>query len=66
MLGNMSYANENRINGDLARLVPAAAIIVMTVASWVGVFTVFSQAARFAPSVQVTSGETISDSLAWR
>ena len=66
MLGNTNYADENRNSGDLARLIPAVAIIVMTVASWVGIFAVFNQAAQHAPSVQATSVETIFDSMGWR
>jgi hypothetical protein len=66
MLGNKNYAVESRNSGDLARLMPAVAIIVMTVASWVGVVTVFRQAAQRAPSVQVTSVETIYDSMGGR
>lgn len=66
MLGNTNYANESKNSGDLARLIPAVAIIVMTVASWVGVFTVFTQAAQHAPSVQVTTVDSMSDSMGWR
>jgi hypothetical protein len=65
MLGNTNYADESRNSGDLARLIPAVAIIVLTVASWVGVFTVITRAAQDAPSVQVTS-EIIYDPAAWR
>jgi hypothetical protein len=66
MLGNTNYAIESTNSGDMARLMPAVAIIVMTVASWVGVVTVFRQAAQHAPSVQVTSVETIFDSMGGR
>ena len=65
MLENTNYADDNRNSGDLGRLAPAVAIIVMTVASWVGVFTVFVQAAQHAPSVPVTTVETLYDT-AWR
>jgi hypothetical protein len=65
MLGNMNCADESRNSGNLARLIPAVAIIVMTVASWVGVFTVITHTAQDAPSVQVTS-EVIYDPAAWR
>ncbi len=66
MLGNTNYADESRVSGDLVRLAPAVAVVVMTVASWVGVLMVFQQAARTAPSVPVTSVETIYDSMAGR
>ena len=64
MLGNMNYMDESK-SGDLGGLIPAVAIIVMTVASWVGMFTVFNQVAQHAPSVQVTS-DIIYDSAAGR
>ncbi len=50
----------------LARLVPALVIVLMTVASWVGVFVVLRGAVDYAPSAQSTSVETISDSMGGR
>jgi hypothetical protein len=68
MLGNTNYfqSDNSRNSGDLARVAPAVAIIVMTFVSWAGVFIVFARAAQNAPSVQTTSVETIYDSLGGR
>lgn len=66
MLTNTEYADNSRNREELTRLAPAVAIIVMTVASWVGVFTVFVRAAEKGPSVPVTTVESVYDSAAWR
>jgi hypothetical protein len=65
MLGNKNYSDESRNSGDLARLIPAVAIVVMTVASWVGVVAIANQAAQQAPRFQVTS-EIVYDSMGGR
>ena len=51
---------------SLARLVPAILILLMTVASWVGVFIVFRNAVESAPSTETSSMETIYESMGGR
>ena len=57
---------ENEANGTVARLAPAILIVLMTVASWVGVFVAVRAAVLTAASSQASSVETISAAMGGR
>jgi hypothetical protein len=64
---NTNHFDTDETRGEaLARLAPAVLILLMTAASWVGVFVVIRNAAQYAPSAQTSNVETIYESMGGR